>query len=91
VTLKGCIVDFACYEGKLVIEVDGATHSTDAEVARDRKREGILKADGYSVLRFTNDEVFHNLDGALETIGLKLLELKPREVEAISSPLVGEG
>ena len=51
VVLAGFIVDFACYEARLVIEVDGATHSTDAEVARDARREGILRADGYSVSR----------------------------------------
>ena len=35
VVLCGSVVDFACYEARLIVEVDGATHSTDAEVVRD--------------------------------------------------------
>jgi very-short-patch-repair endonuclease len=77
VELLGFVVDFACYEARLVVEVDGATHSTGAEVARDARRDEILRANGNSVLRFTNDEVFHNLEGVLETIRLKLLQLCP--------------
>ena len=78
VRLQEFIVDFACHEAKLVVEVDGATHSTNEEVARDSERDRKLRADGWEVARFTNDEVFHNLEGVLETIRLKLLELKPR-------------
>ena len=86
--MSGFIVDFACHEARLVVEVDGATHSTDKEVARDAERDRRLRVDGWEVARFTNDEVFHNLEGVLETIRLKLLERKPRD---IPSPLVGEG
>jgi len=76
--LCGLIVDFACYEARLVVEVDGATHSTEAELAKDVRRDEKLRANGNSVLRFTNDEVFHNIDGVVETIRLKLNELRPR-------------
>jgi very-short-patch-repair endonuclease len=78
VVLNGFIVDFACYEARLVLEVDVATHSTDAEAARDGARSAALIAQGYAILRFTNDEVFHNIEGVLETIRLQLIELKPR-------------
>ncbi|RBP05128.1 very-short-patch-repair endonuclease [Roseiarcus fermentans] len=78
VILAGFIADFACLEARLVIEVDGATHSTDDERARDAARSAAIEAQGFSVLRFTNDEVFRNLDGVLETIRLKLAELRPR-------------
>jgi very-short-patch-repair endonuclease len=60
------------------IEVDGATHWTDEELARDAARTTALAAQGFAILRFTNDEVFHNLDGVLETVYLKLTELRPR-------------
>ena len=76
--LCGFIVDFACYEARLVVEVDGATHTTEAELEKDRRRDEKLRANGNSVLRFTNDEVFHNVDGVVETIRLKLIELRPR-------------
>ena len=78
VRLLEFIVDFACHDAKLAVEVDGATHSTDEEVARDRERDRRVWADGWEVVRVTNDEVFYNLEGVLETIRLKLLELKPR-------------
>ena len=60
----------------MVIEVDGATHGTD--VARDAARSATLAAQGYDVLRFTNEDVFRNLDGVLETIYMRLIALRPR-------------
>ncbi len=78
VALGGYIADFASFDAKLVIEVDGATHSTDEQIARDAARTAALAAQGFAILRFTNDEVFHNLDGVLETVRLKLIELRPR-------------
>ena len=78
VALGGFIADFASFDARLVIEVDGAAHSTDAELARDAARTAMLAAQGFALLRFTNDEVFHNLEGVLETIRLKLVELRPR-------------
>jgi very-short-patch-repair endonuclease len=69
--MLGYIVDFACFEARLVIEVDGATHSTDEEIARDARRDAVLRSHGDTVLRFGNVEVFENLEGVLETIRLK--------------------
>jgi very-short-patch-repair endonuclease len=83
VALSGFIADFASFDARLVIEVDGATHSTEEELARDAVRTAALVAQGFAILRFTNDEVFRNLEGVLETIRLKLIELRPREDSAI--------
>jgi len=93
VVLNNFIVDFACLEARLIMEVDGATHSTHGEIARDEMRSAALKYQGYAILRFTNDEVFRNFDGVLETIRLKLLELRPRLYEDVfeggATPLPG--
>jgi very-short-patch-repair endonuclease len=78
VMLGGFIADFACFEARMVIEVDGATHSTDREVALDAARSAALAAQGYDILRFTNDDVFRNLDGVFETIHMRLIALRPR-------------
>jgi very-short-patch-repair endonuclease len=78
VILGDFIADFACFDARLVVEVDGATHSTEAEIARDAARSSSLAKQGYIILRFTNDEVFCNLDGVLDTIHARLLELRPR-------------
>ena len=60
--------DFVCREQKLVIEIDGATHSTDGERRRDGEREQFLRDRGYRVARFHNDDVHRNIEGVLETI-----------------------
>ena len=62
------IVDFACFSKRLVVEVDGGTHSTEQELSRDWRREQYLRAQGYHVLRFWNTDVFHNIDGVMDTI-----------------------
>ena len=54
--------DFACREVKLVIEIDGATHSTEEEIAHDARRTPFLIDMGYRVLRFTNSRVFENVE-----------------------------
>jgi very-short-patch-repair endonuclease len=72
------VAAFASFDARLVIEVDGATHSTAGELARDEARTAVLAAQGFATLRFTNEEVYRNLDGVLETIRLKLIELRPR-------------
>ena len=62
------VADFVCRERALILEVDGATHSTDKEVASDARRTAFLEREGYRVLRATNAGVYENLDGVLETI-----------------------
>ncbi|WP_315723090.1 MULTISPECIES: endonuclease domain-containing protein [unclassified Bradyrhizobium] len=66
------VVDFVTLAGKLVIEVDGATHSTASEVARDDARTAVLEACGFFVLRVTNVDIYENLDGVLEAIASTL-------------------
>ncbi|HWV19875.1 MAG TPA: cobaltochelatase subunit CobN, partial [Devosia sp.] len=55
--------DFASHRAKLVIELDGETHGTEAAQRYDATRDRFLEAAGYRVLRFYNDEVTRNLDG----------------------------
>jgi very-short-patch-repair endonuclease len=62
------IVDFVTLDGKLIIEVDGGTHSTLQERSRDDERTSELEHFGFRVLRVTNTDIYENLDGVLETI-----------------------
>jgi very-short-patch-repair endonuclease len=62
------IADFVCREKKLVVEIDGATHSTDEELAKDAVRTAFLGRQGYRVIRFANEQVYVNPLGALEEI-----------------------
>ncbi len=68
------IADFLCHAPKLVIEVDGATHSTDRELARDARRDRWFADNGFTVLRFTNDDVYRAFDGVLERIHLAAMD-----------------
>jgi len=60
------IVDFYCHELKLIIELDGAVHENTKEY--DHAREVFIKACGYTVLHFTNDEVEKSIEVVLEKI-----------------------
>ena len=62
------VADFACRQTRLVIELDGATHSTAEELAGDARREAFLHGAGYMVLRFRNAEVYDALDAVCEAI-----------------------
>jgi very-short-patch-repair endonuclease len=78
VVLGGFIADFACIEARMIVEVDGATHSTDEEIAHDAARSAAFQAFGFDVLRFNNEDVYRNLEGVLETVRMRLAELRPR-------------
>ena len=68
------IVDFVTLDGKLIVEVDGTTHSSTAEMKRDCERTRVLESLGFHVLRVSNLDVFGNLDGVLEMIYRTLKE-----------------
>ena len=62
------IADFFCKELNLVIETDGSTHfSKEAQLA-DLERTNWLEAQGYTVIRFWDDEVMKNIDGVRDKI-----------------------
>ena len=56
------IADFVCRSHKLVIEIDGATHT---DPSRDQCRAAYLETQGYRVIRFWNNDVMTNLEGVL--------------------------
>jgi very-short-patch-repair endonuclease len=62
------IVDFVSLDGKLIVEVDGVTHSTVAALRRDEERTRFLEALGFLVVRVSNTDVCDNIDGVLEMI-----------------------
>jgi very-short-patch-repair endonuclease len=67
------IVDFACFERQLVIELDGGQHASKIE--DDSKRTAWLNSQGYTVLRFWNNDITENVDGVLERIVEELRRL----------------
>ncbi|MDZ7804433.1 endonuclease domain-containing protein [Thiohalophilus sp.] len=71
VVIEPYIVDFACFEAKLIIELDGGQHQLEEE--KDRERDEFLKRCGYIVLRFWNNDVINNIEGVIETIRFHLI------------------
>lgn len=65
VPIGNYIADFLCPDAKLVVEIDGGQH---AESDYDRTRDAALKAQGFRVLRFWNDDVLRDLDAVCDTI-----------------------
>jgi very-short-patch-repair endonuclease len=65
VPIDDFIVDFVCFEQKLIIEIDGGQHLDNK---KDLVRDAKLKALGYRVLRFWNNEIIKNFDGVMEMI-----------------------
>ena len=63
--IAGYIVDFVCFEARLIVEVDGGQHSGSA---RDAERDALLASQGLRTVRFWNDEVERNIDGVCMTI-----------------------
>jgi very-short-patch-repair endonuclease len=59
------IVDFVCFERKLIIEVDGGQH---VERRADKIRDEWFENQGFKVIRFWNNDVFQNADGVLKVI-----------------------
>jgi very-short-patch-repair endonuclease len=60
------IVDFYCAKAKLVIEVDGDSHAEQIEY--DQARTEYLNVRGYTVIRFTNREVFNQFEAVVQQI-----------------------
>jgi very-short-patch-repair endonuclease len=52
--------------GILIVELDGGQHQERADY--DKERDGWFRAEGYTVLRYWNNEAMGNLDGVLEDI-----------------------
>jgi very-short-patch-repair endonuclease len=57
------IPDFVALSQKIIIEIDGKIHDFTEEY--DSNRQYLLEQEGYTVLRFCNDEVLNNLDNVL--------------------------
>jgi very-short-patch-repair endonuclease len=65
-----CIVDFYCPATRLVIEVDGESHSMGDRPERDFRRDEWLRAQGLHVLRFGAADVINDLHSVVRAIAL---------------------
>jgi very-short-patch-repair endonuclease len=72
VPFQNYILDFACFEKRVIIEIDGGQHASSQ---RDASRTDALAAEGFQVLRYWNNDVLRAPGAVLEDIVAKLAEL----------------
>jgi very-short-patch-repair endonuclease len=81
------VVDFICFEHRLIIELDGGQH---ADNATDRQRDDWLRREGYHVQRFWNHDVLRRTDSVLSEISDVLIQsdgLTPLPARSARHPL----
>lgn len=71
------VADFFCPEKKLVIEVDGDVHYFELQQAKDVARTKYIQSQGYTVIRFTTNDIRNNMNGVMDKI-LLTLTLSPK-------------
>ncbi len=69
------IADFLCLPLKLVIEVDGITHQWEETIRKDKRKDEVLQQAGFTVLRFTDDEVLNQINYVVATIDAAVTHL----------------
>ena len=62
------MVDFVCYEKKLIVEVDGGGHNTASGIQDDAERTRNLEHYGFRVVRFWDNDVLKNIEGVAARI-----------------------
>jgi very-short-patch-repair endonuclease len=69
-TIGRYVADFACFEQRLIVEVDGGQHEAQSE--RDDERTAWFRWQGFRVLRFRNHQVLAELENVIESIHREL-------------------
>jgi len=81
------IVDFYCHKFKLAIEVDGEIHLNEEIQEHDDGREYEIEKYGIKILRFTNKEIFEDIESVKNSILLEIHFLSPLQGIGGKSPL----
>jgi very-short-patch-repair endonuclease len=69
--LQDYILDFVCFEKRIIIEIDGSQHALSG---RHTARDAVLKAEGFRIARYWNNDVLQQASAVLEDILAKLAE-----------------
>ena len=78
------IADFLCAQLKLVVELDGETHL--GRETEDQVRQTEIEGMGFRVLRYTNPDVYDDLETVLNDIWSAIETLRPSHVPHPSPP-----
>jgi very-short-patch-repair endonuclease len=85
--LSEIVLDFACLERRLAIEIDGEAHNRGDRPARDGRRDAYLATRGFAVLRLPARYVLENLEGAIATIVAACDDQQPLRMGFAHRPL----
>jgi very-short-patch-repair endonuclease len=66
---KNYILDFVCFEQRIIIEIDGSQH---ANSERDKTRDAALASEGFQVIRYWNNDVLQRRNSVLEDLLARL-------------------
>ena len=75
------IADFVCISKRLIIEVDGLIHQVPENIISDKERTEELNRLGFTVIRFTNDEVINTSDNVINKILSTLVEIEKNQAK----------
>ncbi|MGA0609393.1 endonuclease domain-containing protein [Caldimonas sp. KR1-144] len=97
--VAGFVVDFACMEAGIAVELDGGHHAEPAAVLRDDQRSQAIADEGLRVIRFWNNDVLNNIEGVLQIIAEATRHPHPSPLPQAGegakhpalSPAIGEG
>ncbi len=70
------IADFYCHALHLIIEIDGGYHESSEQKEKDVARTELLKSNGITLIRFTNDEVLNHVDDVITRLSSTITILK---------------
>jgi very-short-patch-repair endonuclease len=88
--IQGFVVDFYVPSVKLAIELDGASHDLPFAEGRDVVRQKMIEEYGIQFLRFSDKEIFEDLDKVLQKIDNTIQNLQQQKIQ-LHSPYQGEG
>eukprot|EP01156_Anaeramoeba_ignava_P002530 Anaeramoba_ignava/a218650_23.p5 GENE.a218650_23~~a218650_23.p5 ORF type:complete len:124 (-),score=38.09 a218650_23:578-949(-) len=77
-SVENYILDFYCPEFKLGIEIDGPSHYDDDSMKKDKERTQFISNYDIKIIRFSNIDVYENLDGVCENILENIEKLKKK-------------
>jgi very-short-patch-repair endonuclease len=77
------VMDFYCPRLKLAIVVDGDSHFSEKSEPYDKERQRFIESFEISFLRFTNRDIYENLDEVLAAIKARM-EKKLEELSGVN-------
>jgi very-short-patch-repair endonuclease len=69
VPFQDFILDYVCFDQKIVVKIDGSQHFASE---RDQRRDNALRAEGFEVLRYWNNDLLQRPASVLEDLFMHL-------------------